>query len=141
MLVLSPRLVRFGAQEWSGVSSVVIDRRVTRAVVEFSDQGPHVAFADAAEVEVRVKVTQTVDEASADGPEAGAQAALSFVSAPGRTGAHRRKVSCSCVVLGVAHEVSERRAGVRTIELVAVSPDGGATEPVTVEAASEAGAW
>lgn len=140
-MVLSPRAVTFemgdDAETWSGVSAVVIDRKVTRAVVDWSDDGPHVAFADAAEIEVRVRVTQSLDEASADGPAAGAEGTLRFIAAPGRAGTRRRRVSCACVVLSVSHEVSERRAGVRTIELVGVSADGGASDPVTVESAFE----
>ncbi|MEL7473967.1 MAG: hypothetical protein AAGK04_11680 [Planctomycetota bacterium] len=135
MLVLSPRSVEFGSETWPGVSAVAIDRRVTRSLVEWSDEGPHAAFADAPEVEVRVRVTQQLEEASADGPMAGASGSLSFVSAPGRSGARRRRVRVACVVMGVTHEVSERRAGVRTIELVGVSPDGGAADPVSVETA------
>lgn len=137
MLVLSPREVRFGGETWAGVASVAVDRRASRAVVEWSDAGPHAAFADVAEVEVRVRVTQHLDADASDGPEAGASGTLTFVTAPGRSGAHRRRVSAACVVLGVTHEVSERRAGVRTIELVAVSPDGGAGDPVSVEPAEE----
>ena len=48
MLVMNPRSVSFDGELLEDVTSVVIDRRGERVVVEWSDEGPHAVFADVA---------------------------------------------------------------------------------------------
>lgn len=134
MLLLTPRVVRFGEATWEDVSAVVVDRAARRKVVEWSDLGPHVALADVPEQEVTVRVVQSLTRDAPDGPRPGDAGELSFDTSPAGTDAARRRVRAQAVVLDVRHELSVKGGATRTVTLVAVSPDG-ATDPVAVEAA------
>jgi hypothetical protein len=131
MLVLNPSQVRFGAQTWPAVLSVVIDRAAAREIVEWSDAGPHAVFADVPEQRVGVRVEMELASDGLDAPRPGDQGELTFVTSPTAADGGRRRASIAAVVLAVRHEVSLRRA-VRVIDLVAVSGDG-STDPVVVE--------
>ena len=134
MLLLTPRVVRFGDATWEDVSAVVVDRAARRKVVEWSDMGPHVALADVPEQEVTLRVVQSLARDAPDGPKPGDAGELSFDTSPAGTDAARRRVRAQAVVLDVRHELSVKGGATRTVTLVAVSPDG-AADPLIVEEA------
>ena len=133
MLLLNPRSVSFGAQTWSGVTSVSVDRDAERLIAEIGPTGPHVVLADVAEQRVRVKVVQEMDGDDLSAPEPGDEGAMSFTTSPNASAAGQASVSLTAVVTGVRYEVSRRGGAVRTVSLLAVSSDGVA-DPVSVQA-------
>lgn len=132
MLLLHPREVSFGAATWSNVVSVSIERRAEKSFVEFSDGGPHVVLADVPEQRVEVSVVQELLGDDMDVPKPGEEGALVFETSPNSSGAGRKRVSTTAVVLNVKYRVSRKVGSGRTVEFVAVSSDGVA-DPVTVE--------
>ena len=131
MLVLNPRSVTFGGQEWDDVAAVQIDRVATRTVESWSDLGPHVVFADVGEERVVVTVTQTLGPGGISTVGPGESATLSFFASAGATDSGRKRVEIDAVVTGVRHELSQKRGAVRTVTCVGVSPDGD-EDPVRV---------
>ncbi|MCC6678794.1 MAG: hypothetical protein IT436_16805 [Phycisphaerales bacterium] len=136
MLVLNPRVVKFGSVVWDGVLSVAIDRLANRKTIGWTDAGPHATFADIPEQRIEVRITQELTREDLAGPIPGQQAELVLYTSPTSSEAGRRKVSLQAVVVQVSHELSLKKGAVRMIELVAVSATG-AGDPVTI---SDAGA-
>lgn len=136
MLVLNPRLVKFGAEVWEGVVSVAVDRAAHKHVLEWTDAGPHAVMADVPEQRVGVTLVQELTRESLVAPRPGDQAELVLFTSPVSSEASRRKVSMQAVVLRTTHDLSQKKGALRTIELVAVSSAGG-SDPITV---TEAGA-
>lgn len=131
MLVLNPQHVTFGESRWDHVQVVAIDRAAHRDAVEWSDLGPHVAFADVPEQRITVKVIREVSSDDVDSPKPGETNTLTFHTSPTASDGLRMKITMQAVVMRVEHDVSVRKGAVRTITLTAVSPDG-ATDPVVV---------
>lgn len=132
MLLLSPRTVTFAGTTWEDVSAVVIDRAAARAVKEWSDLGPHVVLADVPEQLVTLRVIQSVARDDVGAPVPSETGELVFHTAPAGADTPRRKIAAQCVVTDVTHELSLKNGAVRTVRLIAVSPDG-AADPVTIE--------
>lgn len=132
MLLLNPRSVTFAGTVWEDVSAVVIDRAAARAVKEWSDLGPHVVLADVPEQLVTLRVVQRVARDDVGTPVPGESGELVLHTAPAGSDTPRRRLTAGCVVTDVSHEVSLKNGAVRTIKLIAVSPDG-PTDPITIE--------
>lgn len=133
MLIIDPREVVFGASTWAGVTSVSIERRAAKSFAEYAGTGPHVVLADVPEQRVEVTVVQELLSDDMDAPVPGWTGGLSFETALNGSQAGRTRISMQAVVLGVRYSASRKSGSVRTVELLAVSPDG-AADPVTVEA-------
>lgn len=134
MLILAPQLVRFDTQEWADVTLIAIDRVAAREAVEWSDLGPHPAFADVPEQRTTIRIVRRLDRGDLASPTPGQAGALVFEVSPAATEAGKRAYSAQCVVLSVRHELIAGPKGpgaMQTIELVALSSDG-AAEPVAV---------
>ncbi len=134
MLLLSPRVVTFGASLWANVSLVAIDRASSRGVLDFTDLGPHPTFADAPEQTTRIRVVQELAGDDLGSPRPGEVGVLELYTSPTATNRARTRLSATACVESVAHEVSLKRGTHRTITLVALSADG-ATDPITTEGA------
>jgi hypothetical protein len=132
MLILHPREVRIGGVLYEGVTLVAVDRLARSEVLEWGDEGPQVMFADVPRREVRVRVEQDLTRDELVGPAVGSVVEVRFSTSASASESGRSEVSATCVVLGVRHELSQRRGAVRVMELVAVSVDGVA-DPVTVQ--------
>jgi hypothetical protein len=131
MVIIKPTGVTFGVQAWGDVTSVVIDREAEEEVVEWTDAGPHVAFADVVRQRVRVRVERSVGSPSeVDGPKPGEMQTLGVQWSRGHSSAAELAMTARCVVLRVTHEVTGKGA-TRRVELVAVSADG-VRDPVTI---------
>lgn len=135
MLILNPRLVRFGASNWMDVTSITIDRLPHRTTEDWSDHGAFPTHADVPEQKIRIAITQELARDDIDAPIPGETADLTFHTSPTRADAGRTRVSTSAVILSVQHELSQRKGAIRTITLAAISPDG-ATDPITTSDAS-----
>ena len=131
MLFLFPKEAGFGSATWSNVTSVAIERKAEKSFLEFADGGSHVVLADVPEQRVSVTVIQELLSDDMDEPSPGEQGLLSFETAPNASGAGRKRVSMTAVVLGVDYQVSRKAGSVRRVDLVAVSADGVA-DPVGV---------
>ncbi|MEO0511417.1 MAG: hypothetical protein AAF108_00775 [Planctomycetota bacterium] len=134
MLVLDATKVSFAGSGLGGARLIAVDRVAATELVSFSDDGPHVVFADVPQQRVTLKLVRRLPTGTLDGPEPGDEGALSFETAVGRTDGSRSSVSAQAVVTKVQHGVT--REGVeQTISFVAVS-SAGATDPVSVTALS-----
>ncbi|RMD63572.1 MAG: hypothetical protein D6824_05145, partial [Planctomycetota bacterium] len=58
MLLLSPHRTTLLGKTLGGVQLVALDRRAPRLVREWSDLGPHLVFADAAEQLVQLRIVR-----------------------------------------------------------------------------------
>lgn len=134
MLLLNPRVVRFGSATWEDVAAVAVDREAHRLVLEWGDLGPHAVFADVPEQKVTIRVVQEVARGDVDVPRPGEQGTVEFHTSPASGSAGRRRVSATAVITDVTHEVSLKGGAIRRVTLVAVSGDG-VTDPVSVSAA------
>ncbi len=130
MLLLNPRRVIFGNHEWDNVGAVAIDRATSRAVLEWSDSGPHPVLADSPEQKTTVTVTMDLQRDDLASPRPGDTGVLALDTSPTGADLPRRRYTMTCVVTDVSHELSLRKGAVRTIRLVALSPDG-ATDPIS----------
>jgi hypothetical protein len=131
MIWLQPRRVTIGGQELSHVGVVTVDRSADRVVVEHSDLGPHVAFADVPEQRVTIVLSRTlVNEGAAGSLRPGDSGTLSFRTAPSASDAQVREVTAEVVITAVKHEVSAKKGAMQTLECVAVSSDG-TSDPIS----------
>jgi hypothetical protein len=137
-MLLHPTTVQFGDLGLDGVVGLTIDRLAAREIVEFDDAGPHAAFADVSEVRTMITLTRRLTQATLDTPMPGMMAELSFTSASGSHDAGRARVWAIAVLREARHALADGggRGGasaMQTLTFIAVSDDGGATDPVHVE--------
>ncbi len=138
MLILNPRLVKFGSAAWPDIASIAIDRAAHRTVEDWSDLGPYAVLADVPEQKVRITIMQELAREDVNVPRPGESGTLSFCTSPTASDAGRRRFTCTAVVLDVKHELSLRKGAIRTITLAAISPDGEA-DPVQASDGSDGG--
>lgn len=138
MLILTPASVRFDTLTLDDVTLIAVERSAERAVVEWSDLGPHPTFADVPEQRTTVKLSRRVFRGELASPNLGQLGELSFVVSPAGTAAATRKHAAQCVVLAVRYDLVNGASGAakgpiaaQTIELVALSSSGSA-EPFVV---------
>jgi hypothetical protein len=138
MLIMTPTSVRFDTLTLDDVMLIAIERSAERAVVEWSDLGPHPTFADVPEQRITVKLSRRVHRGDLAALAPGQMGELSFVVSPQGTAAAAKKHAAQCVVLGVRYELvhaagstAKGPSAVQVIELVAVSASGSA-EPFVV---------
>ncbi len=131
MVIIKPTGVTFGVQAWADVTSVVIDREAAEAVVEWTDAGPHAAFADVPAQRVTVRVERMIGgPGEMDAPRPGEMQTLGVQWSRGRSSAAELAMTARCVVMRVVHEATGKGV-TRRVDLVAVSVDG-VRDPVTV---------
>lgn len=130
MLWLNPERVTIGAVELRGVIAVAVDREAARLTEEFSDLGPHVAFADVPEQRVMIRLTRELVESEGTLLRPGDQGALSFRASANASDVAGRTVSATVVVTGVGHTLGARSTARQVIVCVAISSDG-AADPVS----------
>lgn len=135
MLLMNPRLVRFGSATWENVVSVAVSRTAGRGVVEWGDAGPYPTFADVPEQQVTAVLRQLLQREDVSSPRPGDSGVLVVFTAAAGSDLGRKKMSATGVVTAVTYELEATKA-VRTVTLTLVSADG-ASDPWTV---AEAGA-
>lgn len=136
MLILTPTSVRFDTLTLDDVALIAIERSAERAIVEWSDFGPHPTFADVPEQRITVKVSRRMHRGDLAAPAPGQMGELSFVVSPAGTAAAAKKHAAQCAVLGVRYDLAAAAGGkqqtaMQVIELVALSSSGSA-EPFAV---------
>ncbi|GMV26805.1 MAG: hypothetical protein AMXMBFR58_28360 [Phycisphaerae bacterium] len=134
MLILNPTSVSFGGTEWPDVRFIAVERSTSRLVLERSDAGPHVVLADAAEETVTLRVGQHLADHAEPPLRCGDQAELAFFTSPSAGSARRERIRTVAVVTEVKYDFTPDRSAVRTIRLVAISPDGN-SDPIATEPA------
>ncbi|MCC6659578.1 MAG: hypothetical protein IT437_01700 [Phycisphaerales bacterium] len=138
MLILNPRAVKFGPAVWDEVLAVAVDRHASRIIRQHGDLGPHTMIVDVPGQEVRIRIVRSISRDDIDVPRPGDLGTLTLYTAPAGNELRRRRVSCTAVVTGVAHELTATRA-TRTVTLEAVSSDG-AADPIAIADAPGAAA-
>lgn len=138
MLIITPAAVRFDTLTLDDVSLIAIERAAERAVIEWSDFGPHPVFADVPEVRTSVKLSRRVHRGDLAAIAPGQMGELSFVVSPAGTAAAAKKHAAQCVVMSVKYDLAQPAgsaakgpSAVQVIECVAVSASGSA-EPFVV---------
>ena len=135
MLILNPRQATFAGTPWPNITLIAIDRKSTRLALAWSDNGPHPTFADAPEQQTLIQVVMDVEREDLGAPRPGDQGELTFVTSPTASDASRRRLTTTAVVTNVTNELSLKRGSIRTISLIALSPDG-ADDPIAISDAA-----
>jgi len=130
MLWIDPTEVTLGSLALTGVSAITVDRRAERAVVEWSDFGQHPVFADVPEQRTTIRLIRAMHPGDTLAPKPGEAAALKFRVGASLAESGAATVSADTVVLSVSHAADTKRGMVQTIDLVALSTDGG-VDPIT----------
>ncbi|MCC6427208.1 MAG: hypothetical protein IT435_10355 [Phycisphaerales bacterium] len=134
MLILHPKSVIFGDSRWENITSIAIERTADRLVVERGDDGAQAIFADVPEELVSIRITQDLAQDDLDPPRCGDQETLTFfIAASGSEGA-RRRISAMGVVRRIGYQLAGAGRAIRTISLIAISPDGN-SDPIASDAA------
>ncbi len=139
MMILNPERVEFGTALLDRVTAVTIDRATVTPVEQWGATGPWCRLVDSTKRRVSVTVKQEPGAGPLDaGPALGSQAELRIAVAPSASDRNRRRVRCTCVVMGVRYEQPVGKPTVRTLSLLAVSLaaaplPAGAVDPVVIE--------
>lgn len=134
MLILNPSRVELGSATLCGVNSLAVERTTLDPLEQWGSGGPWCRLVDSTRRRVEVIIKQEASGPLDPGPALGTQAELrALISTGGDRG--RRRLRCTCVVIGVTHQQPIGRPAVRTVSLLGVSP-GGTTDPVIIEEAN-----
>ena len=137
MLMLVPRVVKFGAITIERVVAVAVDRMAAKSVVEWGDAGPFVVLADVPEQRVTVTVRQVLTREDLADLKPGASGMLVIYTGATAGESGRRKVSGTGVLQSAESEIrgGEGTGGaasaMRVLKFVMVSSDG-VTDPIVV---------
>jgi len=129
MLVVRPKGVKFGGDEWGGVSRIAIDSSSVEMAEEWDEEGPNLMFADSTRRKTGVRVYQEIEGDDLESPDPGDKAAFR-VDVDRGNDADSHVILMSVVVQSVSYSFSGSRS-TREIRLVAVSSRGD-VEPVSV---------
>lgn len=137
MLILSPDIIRFEDLIWDDASAIAIDRAAARTIAEFSDLGPHIAFADVPEKRTTVRITRTLrraDPTNDPAPHVGRLGTLTFYTSTELGDLGRRRITVNGILTGVETQLGTptRPRTTQVLTFLALSPNGGAADPVTI---------
>ena len=135
MLILNPERVELGSTVLDHVTSITIDRATVAPIEQWGSTGPWCRLVDSTKRRVSVLVKQEVGPGLDVGPQLGSQAELRVTVSAARSDRNRRRVRCTCVVIGVDHALPVGKPATRTVSLLAVSTgvSGGVNDPVVIE--------
>lgn len=143
MLLLNPTKVVFDGVSWAGVRSVSIDHEDEVLVEGWNEGKPYEVLVDVTRSRVRVKVVQEIGPDGLESPVLSHDGLLVFHGSIGGSGAGRKRVRGTCVVIGVRHDLgpagSVRGVPTRTVDFIAISEDG-ATHPLEIDDDPDGGA-
>lgn len=139
-MILHPSAATFGDLALDNILSVTIERLAAREVVEFSDLGPHVAYADVAEQRIHINVMRRPTPPELGTLRPGDASELVFAAAAGVSDAARIRVRVLCMVREVKYDFNDgsaapggsRASPRQTLTFLALSPEG-ADDPVIIE--------
>lgn len=137
MLLPIPNSLVFDGLPLPDATLVTIDRTAAREAVEWTDAGPHPAFADVPEQRTTITIARSLTSGDLAAPSPSRRGELTFLfsASGGTTDAARKRLRADCVVREVRHDLNPAAPSARQlITLLALSPDG-ATDPITIESA------
>lgn len=124
MIWISPELVQLGSLVLDNVEMVAIERRARHVVLEQSDLGPHVTFADVPAMRVDVRILRRVVETETLSLQPGDAVALTMRVSAGASAAGIVKITATVVITGIDYELSKSKGGMQRVVATAVSIDG-----------------
>ncbi len=133
MIWLNPQTVDLGGVALSEVRQVAVDEKPEKLIVDFSDAGPHVAFADVPERRSTVKIRRRVLANETLGIAVGDERVFEMRTSATAGDGSGVIVTATVVVTSVQYRLDRHDGAEQTIEAVAVSADG-STAPVSVAA-------
>lgn len=137
MLWLNPDHVTLGAFELDHVESLIVDRAPHKSALEWSDIGPHLAFADVPEQRIDIRLTRRLTESTSIDLVPGDQVTLVARRAPSASATGIVRLSASVVILSISYALRRQGGATQTIHAIAISSDG-AVDPINEsEEASE----
>ena len=139
-MLLIPTTVTFEELVFDDTLALTIDRQSARLVEEWSDLGPHAAFADAPERRTIIRLTRRPRTSEPDLIDALVLGRLGTITATvGRSAgaADARRLAAFCMLTSVRSDLSAPAASrdpeaTQTLTFLAISPDGGPTDPITI---------
>lgn len=134
MLLPLPNSLTFGEIALSDAAVVTIDRAAAKAVLDWSDAGPHPVFADVPEQCTTITIARDLIRGDLSAPAPGQLGELAFLfsAAGANSDAARKRFTAACVVRDVRHELLPARPAARQlITFLPISPDG-TQDPVTI---------
>ncbi|MBX3382751.1 MAG: hypothetical protein KF864_04485 [Phycisphaeraceae bacterium] len=132
MLILRPDTVIFDDEPLHDVAAIAIERAAESRALEWSDAGPHTAFADVPQQRVEITLISDLRSGTEDTPPPGRAGALSFYLAQASSVPRRRITIPSAVVLSSTYDIQQNTRARRTLRFIALSPNGGAADPVSI---------
>lgn len=129
MLLIAPTVV-LGTHTLTSVTHLAIDRVARRAAVEWTDMGPHAAFADVPEQRVGVVIVRHVLASETTGPRPGDALTLTARAATNNSAAATLTINATLVITAVEHHIAASGRATQTIRATAVSTSG-AADPIT----------
>ena len=136
MLLPHPNSLTFADTPLPDATLVTIDRAAAKEILDWSDNGPHPIFADVPEQRTTITIVRTLTRGDLAAPRPGEQGDLTFVfsAAGANTDAQRKRLSATCVVRDIRHELNPAKPGGaharQLITLLALSPTG-TEDPIT----------
>jgi len=124
MIWLDPKTVVLGSAPLTEVRQVSVEERAEKLLVEFTDNGPHPAFADVPERRSVVKIRRRVLGNENLGLGVGDERLFEMRTAPSGTDAAGVTVTATVVLTGIWYRVDRHDGAEQTIEAVAVSANG-----------------
>lgn len=129
MLWIDPDNVTLGTAPLPGVSAITVDRRAERAIVEWTDFGPHPTFADVPEQRIAIRIVRTIAPGETLNIRPGDALALSFRVGASLGASGAKSIAASVVILGITHAADPKRGMTQAIECLALSSTG-AADPI-----------
>lgn len=129
MLFLNPDKVILGTLELSSVVYLAVDRVAHRSAIEWTDLGPHPAFADVVEQRAALTIIRRVTASEAAAPRPGESHALTVRVAAGASAASILQITAGIVITAVEHSYSASGKATQTIRAVCISATG-AADPI-----------
>ena len=131
MLWLNPDYVTLGSERLDHVSSITIDRSPHKSALEWSDLGPHLAFADVPEQRIDIRISRTLTDSASIDLKPGDQVTLVARRAATASATDIERLSASVVILSIQYTLSRTRGATQHIHALAISSDG-ASDPISL---------
>ena len=138
-MILHPASVTFADTPLDNVLTIAVERLAAREVVEFSDLGPHAAYADMPEIRTNIILVRRPSPPELTAVHPGDAGELVFTAAGGTSDAARVRVRVLCAVREVRYDFNDGGAGPgaratprQMLTFIALSPDG-APDPIVIE--------
>lgn len=130
MIWLSPQEVYLGNIVLDHVESISINRSPHKSVLEWTDLGPHLGFADVPEQRVDVRIEREIVDSESIDLKPGDEVTLTARRATSASAARVVQITATVVILSVDYTLSKTRGARQRIHAIAIS-SGGLSDPIT----------